>query len=238
MVKPGDLIQLAYTPDLTAAGIAYVGQQLQYPSGRRPRYSQQTLRQQVVDKAVELAFRRYLDGQGVPYTTVPGTSFGSHASFYLVLGGWRCTIRSSWIDDPGVAHQVNAYPECLLDAAALLPSERIVAWIPGEKDLYIFVFVTANTQKVGSCTDLHDLSNDSKRKLNSSLAWLEARLHGNAIYLAGYCTHPDYSRRSRRLARRSRTFPTTPDRTLTRILYVRELHPIRELLEQSKTTAG
>jgi len=237
MVKAGDLILLAYTPDLTAAGIAYVGQQLAHTTVHNPRYNHITLRQMVVDKAVELAFRRYLDEQGVPYTTVPGTSFTSHASFHLVLGGWRCTIRSSWVDDPESAQQVNAHPECLLDAAALVPSERIVAWIPGEKDLYIFAYVTGNTQTDGAVTDLPDLSNDPKRKSDSSLAWLEARLHGKAIYLAGYCTHPDYSRRSRRLAPGSRTFPTVSDRQPTRILYVRELHPIRELLEQSKTTA-
>ncbi len=238
MVNQGDLIQLAYTADLTAAGIAYVEQLLQHTSEGRPRYSQQTLRQQVIDKAVELAFRRYLDEQEVPYATAPGTSFGSHASFHLVLGGWRCTIRSSWIDDPEIAHQVNAHPEHLLEAAALLPSERIAAWIPGEKDLYIFVFVTGNTLKDRTDIEPPVLLNSPGRKTYTSLAWLEARLQGKVIYLGGFCTHPDYSRRSRRLSPRSRVFPNNPDRKLTRILFIRELHTIKELLEQSKTTAG
>lgn len=230
MVKPGDIIQLPYTPDLTSAGVAYVRQLLSHTTGHDPGHSQQTLRQMVVDKAAELAFRRYLDEQKVPFATAPGTAFGSQTSFHLILGGWRCNIHSYWIDTPEIVSQVSAHPECLLDAAALLPSERIVAWIPGEKDLYIFAYVIGQTQKDNA--DMHhpSLANEQERKINPPSAWLEASLHGKAIYLGGYCTHPDYSRRSRRLTPGRRIFPPAPTQKQTRILYVRELHAIGELL--------
>jgi len=237
MVKSGDLIQLVYTPDLTAAGIAYVGQQLTRGAIRNPQANQDTIRQLVFDKAVELAFRRYLVEQGAPYTTAPGTGFGSHASFHLTLGGWRCNIRSCWITEPGIVRQVNSQPECLLEAAALLPSEQIVAWIPGERDLYLFAYVIGQTLPQDPGTGPSSPSEQQENVLASKPSWLEGRLFGTAIYLGGYCTHPDYSRRSRRLASGSRIFPAAQVRGKTRILYVHELHPLRELLEPKETAS-
>jgi hypothetical protein len=237
MVKSGDLIQLVYTPDLTAAGIAYVGQQLPRAVIRNVQANQDTIRQLVVDRAVELAFRRYLVEQGVPYSTVPGTGFGSHASFHLILSGWRCNIRSCWIAEPGIVRQVISQPEGLLEAAALLPSEQIVAWIPGEKDLYIFAFVIGQTLPQDPGTD-PPLPSEQQGKISATQpSWLDGRLYGKAIYLGGYCTHPDYSRRSRRLASGSRIFPAGRVKGKTRILYVHELRPLRELLEPKKTAS-
>jgi hypothetical protein len=208
MLKQGDLIRLAYSPDLTAAGIAYARQQLTQPSRYSPHANLEQFQQLVIDKAVELAFRRYLVEHQVPCDTAPGTTFGNQASYDLLLGGWRCNFHSCWIDLPEIVRQVQAQPECLLQAAALLPSERIVAWVPGERDLYIFAYVTGQ----------------APTQTNQSL-------NGDTIYLAGYIAHPEYARRSRRLASGSRVFPAIQVRQMTRILYVSELHPLQELLD-------
>jgi hypothetical protein len=208
MLNQDDLIRLAFTPDLTAAASAYARQQLASPSHRSPRASRAQFRQLVIDKAVELAFRRCLDAQHVPYETAPGTTFGSHGSYYLLLGGWRCNFQSCWIDQPEIVRQVQSQPECLLHAGALLSSERVVAWVPGDRDLYIFAYVTGQTPA------------QPNRSLN-----------GDTIYLAGYISHPEYARRSRRLASGSPVFPAIRTRQMTRILYVSELHPLQELLD-------
>lgn len=236
MVNSGDLIQLAYTNDLTAAGIAYVSQQFSRSAVRFVKFNQNTIRQLVVDKAVELAFRRFLDEQEVPYATAPGTAFGKHASYHLILGGWRCNIQSCWIDEPEVVRQVQAQPECLLDAAAILSSERVISWIPGEKDLYIFAFVLGQKHSRKSGTDLPYPVDQTQHPLANPPRWLNFKFHGTAIYLGGYCTHPDYSRRSRRLGAGSRVFAAGIVREKTRVLYVRELHALRDLLALKSNT--
>ena len=207
MLEQNDFIRLAYTPDLTAAGLAYARQQLPPPGSHSPSANRQRFQQLVLDKAVELAFRRYLDEQRVPYDTAPGTAFGSPAAYYLRLGGWRCNFISLWVEQPDIVHQVIAQPASLLQAAALLSSQRIVAWIPGERDLYIFTFV-----------------------LSSIPTSEDQPLHAETILLAGYISHPDYSRRSRRLPAGSQVFPAIQVRQMTRVLYVSELHPLQALL--------
>lgn len=142
MVMAGDLIRLVYTPDLTAAGIAYACQRLPHLSGNDLEATYKELRQLILDKAVELAFRRYLVEQGVESKTVAAATFGRQDPFHLLLGGWHCVFQSCWIDAPDTIQQVHSQPECLLQAAALLPSERVIAWVPGERDLYIFAFIT------------------------------------------------------------------------------------------------
>ncbi len=97
MVKQGDLIRLAYTPDLTAAGIAYARQQLTQPSRRSPRSSREQFYQLVIDKAVELAFRRYLVERQVPCETAPGTTFGSHA-----------LTTCSWVGGAAISNPVGS----------------------------------------------------------------------------------------------------------------------------------
>ena len=211
MLDQGDFIRLAYTPDLTAAGIAYARQQLPSPALHSPQAIRQRFQQLVLDKAVELAFRRYLDEQPVPYDTVPGTAFGSPAAHYLRLGGWRCNVISCWIDQPEIVRQVLAQPACLLQAAALLSSQRVVAWVPGERDVYIFTYIL------------------------SSIPESEGRtLHAETIFLPGCISHPEYARRSRRLPPGSQVFPAQQARQMTRILLVSEFHPLQELLSPQK----
>jgi hypothetical protein len=208
MLNQDDLIRLAFTPDLTAAASAYARQQLASPSHRSPRASRDQFHQLVIDKAVELAFRRYLVEHQVPCETAPGTTFGNQASYDLLLGGWRCNFQSCWIDQPEIVRQVQSQPECLLQAGALLSSERVVAWVPGDRDLYIFAYVTGQAP-----------------------THTNQPLNGDTIFLAGYIAHPEYARRSRRLASGSPVFPAIRTRQMSRILYVSELHPLQELLD-------
>ena len=208
MLDQADFLRLVYTPDLTAAGMTYASQQLHLPSSHSPPEVRQRIQQLVLDKAVELAFRRYLDTQHVSYDTAPGTAFANHAEYYLRLGGWRCNFISHWIDQTEIAHQVLAQPASLLQAAALLSSQRVVAWIPGERDLYIFSFV------------IPSISSPESQPLTAE-----------TIFLAGYISHPEFARRSRRLASGSSVFPAIHVRQMTRLLIVSELHPIQELLE-------
>lgn len=142
MVKAGDILQLEYTPDLTEAGIAYACQLLPNLIGNDLDFTYRELRQVILDKAVELAFRRYLADNGVEANSIASVNFSKRDPFYLYIGGRSCIFQSFWIDSPKIVQQVDVEPERLLQAGALLPSERIIGWIPGERDVYIFAYVT------------------------------------------------------------------------------------------------
>ena len=143
MIKEDDFLHLNYTPDLTEAGISYALRHLAYPFREEGESALRRFQMMVVNKAVELAFRRYLSEQGIPSETVSGTSFGSMDEYQLILGGWHCDFESTWLGQPGLIRQVRSQPGSLLKAAALVPSERVVAWAPGEKGVCIFAFVIA-----------------------------------------------------------------------------------------------
>ncbi|MDO9303512.1 MAG: hypothetical protein Q7T89_19135, partial [Anaerolineales bacterium] len=64
MLSPSDLLRLPYTPDLTEGGIAYAALALSYKN-----LSYDQLRRMVAGTIVELAFRRYLSQQDIPFDT-------------------------------------------------------------------------------------------------------------------------------------------------------------------------
>jgi hypothetical protein len=315
MVNAGDLLQLEYTPDLTEAGIAYACQRLAYIYNDNISLMYANLRQLVVDKAVELAFRRYLVQQGMAHKTVAATSANSLDPYHLLVGGWNCIIRTCWIDSLHIIQQVMAQPECLLQAGAVLPAERIIAWVPGEKDMYLFGYVTSHVamdslESNGDVTHRMlllpgDWSRSQTRRtlgrleltyrgseslqiamggkgnslalvsehlvlhageraqshnefatleylytaqpftgslgIYSSIqhrsyqvvhsAWKCLHSTGQAIYLGGFITHAEFARRSRRLDTGSQVFPGIQTQDKARLLWVRELHPLRELFE-------
>ena len=142
MLQAHDLLRLEYTSDLTEAGIVYACHHIANFVGNDIETVYATLKQLVINKAVELAFRRYLSNQGVQNKTVASLSANNPDPFHLLIGIWHCIFQSSWIASPQIIQQVQDQPECLLQAAALMPAERVIAWIPGERDIYIFGYVT------------------------------------------------------------------------------------------------
>lgn len=142
MVKEEDLVHLAYTPDLTEAGIAYGLQWLAHSRGETSKLTLTKFQKLVLNKAVELAFRRYLAEQNVPSETVPSTSFASQGEYALVVAGWRCVLQCNFLPHQESPQQAESQPYQMLQAAALVSSEQVIAWIPGNKDVYIFAFIT------------------------------------------------------------------------------------------------
>jgi len=67
MLTASDLIHLPYTPDLTEAGIAYVCRSLALARAGLGKPTFNRLRRMVGGTAVELAFRRYLHEQSIPF---------------------------------------------------------------------------------------------------------------------------------------------------------------------------
>jgi len=137
MLHSNDLLRLPYTPDLTEGGIAYALLSLQYNS-----LSHDQLRRAVASAAVELAFRRYLSQQDIPFDITAATPFTDPARHDVSLGGHRCDIKSFFISHRDQIAEIRRDAGVLLNASALVPSDQHVSNGNSDNDLYLFAFLS------------------------------------------------------------------------------------------------
>jgi hypothetical protein len=143
MLTPDDLISLPYTPDLTQAGIAYACRSLPHTYDRMGGSPYSRMRRIVAGQAVELAFRRHLSREGVPYDTLGATPFTDPDRYDVALGERRCDLKSFQIFDKERILQARGDPQFWLAASALVPTDQLASDHLNDNDLYIFAFVTA-----------------------------------------------------------------------------------------------
>ncbi|HSQ16462.1 MAG TPA: hypothetical protein VLM83_02085 [Anaerolineales bacterium] len=321
MASEEDLVHLAYTPDLTEAGIAYGLQWLAHSRGETGKLTLTKFQKLVLNKAVELAFRRYLAEQNVPSETVPSTSFTSQGEYALVVAGWRCVLQCIFLPHHESPQHAESPPNQIMQAAALVLSEQVIAWVPGNKDVYIFAFINRQVCREGIQESMVDrpacwlvalpiawssprtqaalgrlvLKVDGSSELQISIGgrnldqqlvsermtllpgqrvstqyeynclvylhahqnpanrigmsspdrrlshvvspkeWINVWVEGDGITLAGYMSHPEFSRRSRRFPSSSLNLNSDRGEEKYRMLTVGELHPLHDLLELAHT---
>jgi hypothetical protein len=91
--------------------------------------------------AVELALRRHLSAQAVPFEVREGTPFSQPEHYNIRLGGHHCEIISTLISRSNQVEQLQREPSSLLRAAALIPLEQFAAEGHKPDDLYVFTFL-------------------------------------------------------------------------------------------------
>jgi hypothetical protein len=141
MITSSDFLRLPFTPDLTEGGIAYAVRSLPFTFDRMGGASFNRLRRIVAGVAVELAFRRYLGQQHIPFDVKGATPFTDPDRYDVALGGHRCDIKSFLISHRSQIASLRSNPESLLKAPALVPSDQHAADGHREDDLYIFAFL-------------------------------------------------------------------------------------------------
>lgn len=137
MLTPTDFLHLPYTTDLTEGGIAYVLQSLAH---EKILYNRMI--RMVAGFAVELAFRRYLSQNDIPYETASSLPFAERDRHDVLLDGHRCDIKSFFISYRDQISKISREPQMLLNVPALVPSDVDAGEGHLDKDLYIFGFVT------------------------------------------------------------------------------------------------
>lgn len=142
MLTTSDLIRLPYTPDLTEGGIAYALRSLTYAFDRAGSSPYAGLRRVVANVAVELAFRRYLSQQNIPFEVKAATPFTDHERYDVTLGGHRCDIKSYLISRRAQIAEMRRNPAVLLNAPALVPSDQHASDGHSYNDLYLFAFLS------------------------------------------------------------------------------------------------
>jgi len=142
MLTSADFLSLPYTPDLTEGGVAYVLRSLPNKYNRPERATFNRMRDSVARVAVELAFRRYLLKQGIPFDVKGAIPFTDPDRYDVSLGGHRCDINSFVISRRQQIKSLQTQPELLLNAPALVTSEWHAADGHRGDDLYLFAFLT------------------------------------------------------------------------------------------------
>jgi hypothetical protein len=145
MLSPSDLPRLPYTPDLTEGGIAYACRSLAYTYNRMGGTAFERLRRIVGGVAVELAFRRHLTDQGIPFDVLGATPFTDPDHYDVSLGGHRCDVKSFLLTRRAQIRAVRRDPGLLLQAAALIPLDQFAAEGHSSQDIYLFAFLLALT---------------------------------------------------------------------------------------------
>src|SRR5215216_1765502 len=142
MISSSSFIHLPYTRDLTEGGIAYAVRSLAYTYDRMGGSSYDRLRRIVAGVAVELAFRRYLSEQNIPFDVKGATPFTERDHYDVSLGGRRCDIKSFLITYREQISEMRRNPGILLDAPALYPSDQNAGEGHSNNDIYLFAFLS------------------------------------------------------------------------------------------------
>ncbi len=145
MISASDLLKLPYTPDLTEGGIAYATRSLPYTYDRMGGSLYSRLRRIVGGVAVELAFRRYLGEQGIPFEVKGATPFTEPDRYDVALGGHRCDLKTYITSKRSQITAMRRNPGLALRAPALIPEDQFTAANHTDKDLYLFAFLLGLT---------------------------------------------------------------------------------------------
>lgn len=145
VITANDFIRLPYTPDLTEGGIAYALRSLVTTFEREGRSPYDRLRRIVASTAVELAFRRHLSQNEIPFEVKPFAPFKDPERHDVFLSGHRCDVKSFFISRRGQVVSIRRDPAILLNAPALVPSDQHAGDGHSYNDLYIFAFFTGLT---------------------------------------------------------------------------------------------
>jgi len=137
-----DFLHLPYTRDLTEGGIAYALRSLPTTFNRTGGSPYDRLRRTVANVAVELAFRRYLTDQNVPFAVKGAMPFTEPEQYDVTLGGRRCNIKSFLISYRDQIAEMKRNPSYVLNAPALVPSDQNAAEGHTDKDIYLFAFLS------------------------------------------------------------------------------------------------
>ncbi len=141
MLTPSDLLHLPYTPDLTDGGIAYACRSLAYTYNRMGGSPLDRMRRIVAGVAVELAFRRHLGEQEIPFDVLGSTPFTDPDRYDVSLGGHRCDLKSYHITRRTQISLTRKEPSLFLQAPALVPLDQFSADGHKPDDIYLFAFL-------------------------------------------------------------------------------------------------
>src|SRR5574340_1214017 len=143
MLTAADIVRLPFTDDLADAGIEYAVRSLAHSSVQSGKHNHYSLYHTAGDFAAEVAFRRFLNQQGVRFRTEAVMPFRGAEGFQVVIGRRRCQIKSLLVTNPQRARALERDPEMVLKELALVPLEEHAGEGQSDEDIYLFTFQPA-----------------------------------------------------------------------------------------------
>jgi len=137
MLNTDDMIQRPCSDDFIRAGIADVTHSLVHPGGRSIEPAFDFLRAEVVDSAVELAFRRLLVEENVPHDLIESLVFSQPDRCDVAFGGRRCIVSGRLIGQREEINRVHKNAGILTKGNVYLREARR-SGAHRDVDLYIF----------------------------------------------------------------------------------------------------
>jgi len=140
-VTAADFIHLPYTADLTRAGILYACQSLAQAQRQIKVNPIHALRTLVVTAAVDVAFRRYLSQQGVPYQTLNVTPFSQPGHSEIILEKRRCVFICALSAGTAEGRPSREQVSALALKQARVPAAYLNTESHFDPELFLFAFV-------------------------------------------------------------------------------------------------
>ncbi len=141
MLIPTDLISLPFTSDLTIGGIALACRALSKAYESKTGSQLDQVRNIISSVAAELAFRRLLGEQSVPYRVVNPPPFIDLHHYDINLAGHRCTLVSTLLTSRQHIARIRRDPGLLLQEPAFIPPDNYNPEGKKYEDIYLFAYV-------------------------------------------------------------------------------------------------
>ena len=142
VLTASDLIHINFTEQMTRAGIAYAIQTLVTRRDFKAFKNYDRLRSDIVDIAVQLAFRRHLTTHRIPHDSQLDRPFTRPDLQSVSIGGRKCEIISVLISNRDTIYDINRDNNQLLQAPVKIPAPLFETENLADKDLLIFAFAT------------------------------------------------------------------------------------------------
>lgn len=141
MLSVADLLPLACTSDLVEGGIACACRSLAQAGLHTGAPGMERLRRMAAGVAVELALRRHLEQQGVPFDVLGSAPFSDRDHYDVSLGGHRVDVRSTLVSRRRLIDLLHQERAQLLQAPALIPMSEFTAQEGKPEDIQLFAFL-------------------------------------------------------------------------------------------------
>lgn len=145
MLTHTDLVSLPFTSDLTMGGIALACRSLS--KAYEPKNGSQVdlIRRIISNMAAELAFRRLLGEQSIPYRVLNPTPFTDPDHYDVCLAGHRITLVSTLITSRPHIARIRRDPGLLLNEPAFISPDKYNPEDKKYEDIYLFAYVLGLT---------------------------------------------------------------------------------------------
>jgi hypothetical protein len=141
MLNGAQIVSIPYDTQFSRGGVQYAQLSLHYTYNRMGLDLAPRLRKIVVGVAFEMAFRRWLESQQIVYDRLGATDFKERDRYDIGVGGRRCDLKCSLIDNIRHQRAIQEQVTWFLDCSALVPIDQFISQSLGERDIYVFGFL-------------------------------------------------------------------------------------------------